>query len=162
MPPALTDGLRYQKILSVCSFGGKNLLKTTCHSMIFHSRQHINGYKLRYDKHILSKYAETWQSNQLISKQRTMQSHRFIIMIVALTSSARLVIGHRPQAMQGMLYTHQDIRAVATQSGWTGSSPVFDKVQFKSFKMLLLLYDFPIQPPRFKKGIYGSDFSHNP
>ena len=34
---------RYQQILSVCSFGCKNVLNSTCHPMIFHNRHRTNG-----------------------------------------------------------------------------------------------------------------------
>ena len=36
------------------------------------------------------------------------------------------------------------------------TTPVFGKSQGKSFKMLLLFCDFPIQPPWFQKVIYSS------
>ena len=36
------------------------------------------------------------------------------------------------------------------------TTPVFNKSQGESFKMLLLFFDFPIQPPWFKKVIYSS------
>ena len=48
---------RYQQILSVCSFRCKNVLNSTCTTMIFHNRHHTNVRYIAYREN----YAQIWK-----------------------------------------------------------------------------------------------------